>query len=40
MAHHDEVIHGEDHVILFLTETDERHIRAVEKLFQPAPTLL
>jgi trk system potassium uptake protein TrkA len=40
MAHHDEVIQGEDHVILFLTETEERHIRAVEKLFQPAPTLL
>lgn len=40
MAHHDEVIQSEDHIILFLTETDEKHIRAVEKLFQPAPTMI
>ncbi|MEJ2240299.1 MAG: TrkA C-terminal domain-containing protein [Gemmatimonadales bacterium] len=40
MAHHDEHIRSEDHVILFLTETDEKHIRAVEKLFQPSPTLI
>ncbi len=40
MAHHDEQIRSEDHVILFLTETEERHIRAVEKLFQPSPTLI
>lgn len=40
MAHHDQVIEPEDHVILFLTETEEKQIRAVEKLFQPAPTLL
>ena len=40
MAHHDEEIQAEDHVILFLTETEEKQIRAVEKLFQPSPTLL
>jgi trk system potassium uptake protein TrkA len=40
MAHHDEEIQPEDHVIVFLTETDEKYIRAVEKLFQPSPTLL
>jgi trk system potassium uptake protein TrkA len=40
MAHHDEEIESEDHVILFLTETDEKNIRAVEKLFQPSAVLL
>ncbi len=32
IAHHDTVIHADDHVILFLT--DRRHIEAVERLFQ------
>ena len=40
MAHHDEVIESDDHVILFLTKTDEKNIRAVEKLFQPAATMI
>ncbi len=40
MAHHDEIIQSEDHVIVFLTETDVGHIRAIEKLFQPAPTMI
>ena len=40
MAHHDEVIENDDHVILFLTKTDEKNIRAVEKLFQPAATMI
>jgi trk system potassium uptake protein TrkA len=40
MAHHDVVIESDDHVILFLTETEEKNIRAVEKLFQPAPTMI
>jgi trk/ktr system potassium uptake protein len=32
IAHHDTLIHADDHVILFLT--DRRHIEAVERLFQ------
>jgi trk system potassium uptake protein TrkA len=40
MAHHDVVIESDDHVILFLTQTDEKNIRAVEKLFQPAATMI
>jgi trk system potassium uptake protein TrkA len=40
MAHHDERIESGDHVILFLTETDEKHIRALEKLFQPSALLV
>ena len=40
MAHHDEVIESDDHVILFVTKTDEKNIRAVEKLFQPAATMI
>lgn len=35
MAHHDTVIHPDDHVILFLA--DRRHIEAVERLFLGAP---
>ncbi len=31
MAHHDTVVHRDDHVILFLT--DRRHVDAVERLF-------
>jgi trk system potassium uptake protein len=31
IAHHDTVIHRDDHVIIFLT--DRRHIEAVERLF-------
>ena len=40
IAHHDTVIETDDHVILFLTETDEKHIRALEKLFQPSALLV
>jgi trk system potassium uptake protein len=40
MAHHDQTIEAGDHVILFLTETDEKHIRALEKLFQPSAVLV
>ena len=40
MAHHDERIESGDHVILFLTETDEKHIRGLEKLFQPSAVLV
>ena len=40
MAHHDEIIESEDHIIVFLTETDPKHIRAIVKLFQPAPTMI
>jgi len=32
MAHHDTLIEGEDHVIVFLA--DRRHVEAVERLFQ------
>jgi trk system potassium uptake protein TrkA len=32
MAHHDTVVHTEDHVIVFLT--DRRHVEAVERLLQ------
>lgn len=36
MAHHDTVLHCDDHVILFLS--DRRHVEAVERLFLgPAP---
>jgi trk system potassium uptake protein TrkA len=31
MAHHDTLIHNEDHVIVFLA--DRRHVEAVERLF-------
>jgi trk system potassium uptake protein TrkA len=31
IAHHDTVIHRDDHVILFLT--DRRYVEVVEKLF-------
>jgi len=40
MAHHDQTVEAGDHVILFLTETDEKHIRALEKLFQPSAVLV
>ncbi|MGB5209311.1 MAG: Trk system potassium transporter TrkA [Gammaproteobacteria bacterium] len=40
MAHHDQQVEAGDHVILFLTETDEKHIRALEKLFQPSAVLV
>ena len=36
MGHHDTLIAAGDHVILFLT--DKRHLHAVERLFQVAPT--
>ncbi len=38
IAHHDTVIHSEDHVILFLV--DKRRISEVEKLFQVGVTFL
>jgi len=31
MAHHDTLVHTDDHVILFLA--DRRHLEAVERLF-------
>src|SRR5262249_9988379 len=31
MAHHDTVVHADDHVILYLS--DRRHVEAVERLF-------
>jgi trk/ktr system potassium uptake protein len=38
IAHHDTVIHADDHVILFLT--DRRHIEAVERLFQTGTSFI
>ncbi|MFI4954402.1 MAG: Trk system potassium transporter TrkA [Gammaproteobacteria bacterium] len=38
MAHHDVVIEPEDHIILFVS--DSEHIRDIEKLFQTSFTLL
>jgi trk system potassium uptake protein TrkA len=32
MAHHDTVVEAEDHVIMFVS--DQRHVEAVERLFQ------
>ena len=32
MAHHDTIVHTDDHVIIFLS--DRRHVDAVERLFQ------
>jgi trk system potassium uptake protein TrkA len=36
MAHHDTVVHADDHVIVFLS--DRRHVEAVERLFLGAAT--